>query len=161
MYSRLLIALIAGVVTSCASASGGRKASCALAPGDTVYLARGPVYRECAVDKRAKLIDHSARPDFQPSTPPPGGQECFRAEVEFVVDATGSPETETARVLRTNHPNFAESVLRLVGRWHYEPAVLNGEPVRQIVEASYGMGVATVVVPAGGVARPPARPPRC
>ena len=158
----LLIALIAGVVASCASASGKRsQASCALAPGDSVYLARGPVYRECAVEKRAKLIDGSAHPDFQPSTPPAGGQECYRADVEFVVDATGTPETETAKVLKTNHPSYAESVLRAVGRWHYAPALLNGVPVRQIVQTKAGMGVVTVVVPAGGIARPPARPPQC
>jgi hypothetical protein len=158
-----LVAVFAGVMAACASASssGNRAAACSLAPGDTVYLRAGVIYRECAVDKRARAIDHSARPDFRPSSPVPGGQACYRADVEFVVDTTGLPEAETARVLRTNNPSYAESVLRALALWRYQPASLNGSPVRQIVQEKSAMGVAVVVVPAGQIPRPPQRSPTC
>jgi hypothetical protein len=158
-----LVSAIAGVMVACASASSGgnRAAACSLAPGDTVYLRGGVIYRECAVDKRARVIDHSARPDFRASSPLPGGQACYRADVEFVVDATGAPEPETARVLRTNNPTYGEAVLRALALWRYQPALLNGMPVRQIVQEKSAMGVAVVVVPAGQVPRPPQRPPTC
>lgn len=160
--SPILVATIVGALAACASSSGGKgRAPCELARADTVYLDRGPVYRDCAVDKRARVIDRSVRPDFQPSTPPPGSDVCYRADVEFVVDATGTPEPETARVLRTNNPSYGEALLRAVTRWHYEPAVVNGMPVRQIVQEKGGVAVVSRVVRAGEVARPPDRRPVC
>ena len=152
---------IVGVIAACAGTSSRSNRPCPLAPGDTLYLGRGPVYRACAVDRQARSIDHSARPDFQPSTPPPGGQACYRAELEFVVDSTGVPEAETARVVRTNNPTYAQSVMRVLPRWRYEPARLKGVPVRQIVEETAGLGAVLVAVRAGDTPRPPLRPPNC
>lgn len=124
-------------------------------PSDTVYLKGAVVYRECAVDHRAVVLDRSARPDFTPSTPPVGGRACYTAEVEFVVDTAGIPETATATILHTNHPEYAQAAVAVLARWRYRPATLHEVPVRQIVREKESLGVAVVVVPAGQIPRPP------
>jgi len=129
-----------------------------------VYLravVRGLPQLLVALISSAVVLIGSGRPDFRPSSPPTRGTECYEAELEFVVDATGSPELETARVVRTNSPSFAESAMRALAQFRYEPAQMSGEPVRQIVELKSGMAAVTTVVPAGQVPRPPLRPPRC
>jgi len=41
------------------------------------------------------------------------------------------------RVVNTNSPAFAESVLRVVDRWRYAPARRGGRQVAQLVRARY------------------------
>ena len=146
---------------ACASASGGsRKGACALVSGDSIYLKRGTVYRDCAVDQRASLVDRSAHPDFRPTSLPPGGRACYSAEVEFVVDTTGVPEAEPVTVLRSTNREFAQAVVAVVPRWRYQPATIQGVPVRQIVREREAIAQEVVAVPAGQMPRP-GRPPSC
>jgi len=160
-WDRTALLLTITAVGACAGAT--RQAghgSCALAPADSIYLAGGPVYRECAVERRARRLNQGERPEFRPTDPPFGGAACYSAEIEFVVDTTGTPELQTARVVRTNNPNFAEAVLVTLPRWRYQSARNNGLPVRQIVREKQAMAVQVVVVRQGQVPRP-GRPPRC
>ena len=113
------------------------------------------MFRECAVGTRARSIPTDARADFRPA---PGGKSCYSVEVEFVVDARGYPETRTARVLRTNDQAFAESVMMVMPRWRFEPATVDGVPVRQITIVKQTAQVMVVAVPAGSP--PPSSPPR-
>ena len=137
--------------------AGGRRTACLLAPADSVYLRFGPVYPECAVDQRARLLGTPPRLDFRP---PPGGKACYTAEVEFVVDTAGIPQLDTVKVIRANDPSFLDAVLRVLPSWRYAAARLNGVPVRQIIRAKQGMAVRLVVVREGQ--RPsPGRPPNC
>ncbi|HEY2378119.1 MAG TPA: hypothetical protein VGH98_19240 [Gemmatimonadaceae bacterium] len=163
MTRHLLIFAIAAAAGSCASGSNGAasRAACALESGDSVYLVRGPVYRDCAVDERAAVIDRSGHPNFSPSSPPPGGRACYTAEVEFVVDTQGIPEMETVKLVRTNNPDYAQAAVPVVAGWRYKPAILHGVPVRQIVHESETMAVAVVAAPAGETPRPPTRAPLC
>ena len=77
------------------------------------------------------------------------------------MDATGIPELETARILRTNDASYANAVLRALARWRYELARANGMLVRQIGEEKAVLGVGVVVVRAGETPRAPVRPPTC
>lgn len=70
-------------------------------------------------------------------------------EVEFVVDANGFPETRTARILRTNDQAFAESIMAVLPQWRFEPATLDGVPVRQITMLKQTAQVRRVVVSGG------------
>ncbi|MGH8543569.1 MAG: energy transducer TonB [Gammaproteobacteria bacterium] len=158
LWNRPLPWLILAACTACASAPA--RGSCALAPADSAYLAAGPVYPECAVDQRARRLTRDVRPDFRPSDPPPGGTACYTAEIEFVVSVTGSPEVETARVVRTSNPRFADAVLATLPRWRYQPARIRGTAVRQVVREKQSMAVQVVVVRAGDIPRP-GRPPLC
>jgi hypothetical protein len=139
---------------SCASAGGPHGSSCAPLPRDSTYAAAGPVYRDCAVDTKAKSVGTVPRPDFQPSS---ARNACYFAELEFVVDKGGRPEMSTATVLHTNERSFADAELATVSAWKYEPAMLAGAPVRQIVTERKTVAVMTVLVPAGS--GPPTSPP--
>ena len=147
---------------ACASTSTtGHRDHCALAAGDSVYLQAGPVYRDCAVERRAVLTNRSQHADYRPSSPlAPGTKACYVAEVEFVVDTTGRPEEDTPRVVRTNNPDFAVAAVSAMKRWRYTPATIQGVPVRQIVREKEEMVEEVVVVPMGGVPRP-SRPQSC
>jgi hypothetical protein len=148
------IAAIAAAA-ACASAGGrAERSRCPLTSRDSTYLVRGPVYRDCAVDEKARLTTTNARPDFQPTRPESG---CFAAEVEFVVDTAGIPEIETARVIRANSSSFGDAVLAMVRSLRYTPARIAGAPVRQIVSERRTVVSAMVAVPKGSA--PPTRPP--
>jgi hypothetical protein len=146
-----ILAIAAAIVAACASAprAANRGASCPLTQSDSAYLARGPVYRECAVDIKARKIPDRSRVDFTP--PRAGATSCYAVEVELVVDSLGKPETETARVVRSTDRTFADAVMQTVRDWRYEAAMLDHRPVRQIVLEKQTSQA--VVVAAGG--RPP------
>jgi hypothetical protein len=118
------------------------------------YLARGPVYRDCAVDRRARLLTTNGRPQFQPPTPPLAGTACYSAQIEVVVDSAGVPELETVRVVRANDPAFADAVLASLPRWRYQPALKSGVAVRQVVRETQTIAVEVVLVRAGETPRP-------
>lgn len=160
-WDRVVLLLTIAVSTGCAGATArARRTSCALAPADSTYLATGPVYRDCAVDQRARPRGPGVRPEFRPSSPPLGGTACYSAELEFVVDTTGAPELETARVVRTNDATFGDAVLATLLNWRYDPARKDGIAVRQIVREKRSMAVQVVAVREGQIPRA-GRPPRC
>ena len=157
-----LIAGLAVMIAACASATRtNRAAACTLTASDSVYLKRGPVYRDCGVEHRAQLVDRSARPDFRPDVSLAFRDACYSAEIQFVVDETGTPEVEDARVVHSNNPAFATAAMEAVARWRYKPALLDGVAVRQITTEKLGMAAVVVTVPAGQMPRPPVRAPVC
>jgi hypothetical protein len=162
------VMLLLAACASRSSSGASTGSSCELAPADSLFAAAGPVYRECAVDRRARLLNRSRNINYQPSGPRPApGERCYYAEIEFVVDTQGRPETRTARVLRSNEPTLGSAVLQSLPDWRYAPAQKGGVPVRQIVRDRYGLAlVVTVVrVPAGSLPPtgppPPSRRPMC
>ena len=86
---------------------------------------------------------------------------CYIAQIEFVVDETGTPDVENAKVLHTNNPEYASAALQALSRWRYRPALRNGVAVRQITTEKFGMRAVVVTAPAGQVPRPPVRGPVC
>src|SRR6476620_160412 len=101
--SRSIVGLAAALTlaVACASAKGAgpRGASCPLTQQESAFLGRGPVYRDCAVDKKARLVQQTARVDYRPTRP---GNACYSADVELVVDTLGKPEISTVRIVRAN-----------------------------------------------------------
>ncbi len=161
LQATILVAVIAAFAgaSACASGGGARGSKCAATPGDSVYRAAGVVYRPCAVDREARLSS-SRHPTFTPNTA--GGQSCYTAEFEFVVDKNGKPILQTVRALRSNDPGFASSTAELIPGLIYEPAIKDGEAVNQIAAYKQTASVVKIVVPAGAPVRPPAsRPPGC
>ena len=154
----------AAVMIACAGNPGPSSGErCALAAADTVYLATGPVYRDCAVDVRARIIGQRAAPtDYRPTATPARGDRCIVAEVQFVVDPQGVPEAGTARVVRADDPGLGEAVLRVLPQWRYSPAQKDGSAVRQIVRERSAIAIAFTVVRvsgSGGGTLPPPPPP--
>ena len=159
-WDRVALAMTIGCAACAGATSRAGQARCVLTHADSAYLASAPVYRDCAVDRRARLLTTAVRPEFSPSSRPAGGTACYSAQIEFVVDSAGVPELATARVVRTNNPSFADAVLATVPGWRYLPALKNGIPVRQIVRENQSMAVQVMQVRAGDVPRP-GRAPRC
>ena len=160
-FSRFCLAALATcatcALTACATGGGARTATCDAAPRDSIFAATGPVYHGCAVDTRAELLSRGPAPDFHPPT----RTACYSAAIEFVVNQQGKPELETAHVLRANDRAFGDALLATLGNRKYEPALIHGSPVRQIVEDEMTMGETVFRVPAGQTPQRPARAPHC
>jgi hypothetical protein len=159
-----VVATMTTIVGACASSGAkttAHRADCGLSDADAVFAVGGPVYHDCAVD-RAAHVTANVQSDYRPT---PSRTTCYSADVEFVVDTAGKPETRTARVIRTNDQQFAESLLASLARWKYDPASRDGRLVRQIVVTHQAISATVVRVPAG--APPPStssvsqRPPSC
>ena len=154
----LSFAALCVIAVACASTGGGRRAACDLSPSDSVLMQGRPLFKECSVDRPARFLNNGgARPNLPNTAPSSLRSACYSADLEFVVDSVGRPETSTARVARTNSHDFAQAVLETIGVWRYEPALREGSPVRQIVTTHQSAAVMVVVVPAGS--GPPGRPP--
>jgi len=146
------------LASACAHASGASAArdECLLGEEDSVYLGGGPVFRDCNVDQEARLTTPNPPIDFRPSTTPrSGGRACYLVELQFVVNVAGVPEKETAKIVRTTEPAFAEAVLASLPSWRYRPAEKEGIPVRQIVRERRAIALAVVAVGSGQSPRPP------
>jgi hypothetical protein len=88
----------------------------------------GSIYRDCEVDRPAKLKkDVKATFDF------PRMLRCAIVEMEFAVDSSGLVVDSTARVLSSSNPEFAQLTRRTLSRWRYEPATKGGVAVQQVV----------------------------
>lgn len=157
ILSSLVLACAIGACSSNHAATGAT--ACGLRPTDSVFAAAGPVFRDCAVDKKANLTTTNVHPDpstYSGASRPLNGQ-CFSVELEFVVSEHGAPELGTARVVRSSDPSFADAWLKTLAIWRYEPAIRAGRPVRQIVEERRTAATGVVVVAKGS---PPPTPPR-
>ena len=148
------------IVAACAPSLATRQARCPLEPRDSVLLNDGPVYRDCAVEHKAKLVASTAGLNYQPTKP------CSAVELELVVDALGMPEQQTVHVIRTNDDVFAGAVIASIRNWRFEPATIDKQPVRQIVRTSRSISAYTITVPAGqspegAASRAVPRPQKC
>ncbi|MEK7381028.1 MAG: energy transducer TonB [Gemmatimonadota bacterium] len=76
------------------------------------------------------------------------------AFVLYVVDSTGEVDTRTYRVVRATHPGFAAAVQRALPRMRFSPAVLHGQPVRQLVQQNFAFRIQRP-----DTSRPPSKPP--
>lgn len=164
LSSRGLALLIpVSLVLGCAgNRSAASSRGCALAAGDSVHLARGPVFPACAVNARAELLNRDVRIDYnQPDRTAPS-QRCYSASIRLVVDTSGRPETGTSQLVETNDPAFGAAVLASVPQWRYRPARKAGTSVRQVVLERMQRATLVVVVRQGDARPPlPARRPSC
>jgi len=144
----------AGIITSACATAGHGSEPCALRTQDSTYLKGGPVFRDCAVQKKAVLITKDLHPVFQPAQ---GRSSCVAAEAEFVVSPTGTPEMETAHLTRSTDQEFGMALMALLPQLRFNPAEVNGTPVRQIYSHKEQIQIVRVAVPAGSP--PPTRPP--
>lgn len=119
------------------------KRRCTGEPPDSSALRPGPVYRDCEVDRPARLRTADLPVDFTPPAGNLGGARCYRAEFQFVVDTTGRPEPTTLRPGRSNDRGLEEALRGNLDQLRYEPARLANRWVRQIV--IYSRAVAPIV----------------
>jgi hypothetical protein len=116
---------------------------CTGEPPDSSALQTGPVYRDCEVDRPARLRTGDLPVDFTPPAGNPGSGRCYRAEFQFVVDTTGRPEPLTVRPGRSNDRGLEDALRGSLDQLRYEPARLANRRVRQVV--IYSRAVAPIV----------------
>jgi hypothetical protein len=153
------VTAVAIVVCLGCAARTARSSACDPVPAEFA-LSGQTVYRDCNVDRKARQAGTLPRLDYTPSR----SQTCARVIIDVVVDSTGRPVQETARVVRSTDPGFGLAVLNSLGDMRYEPALKDGRPVPQLVRVDQGFSSVRVAVPAGtppSSVRPPRRPPQC
>jgi hypothetical protein len=112
---------------------------------DSAWLVAGTVYRDCDVDRPARLLNPTVPTNYLP--PADVIQRCLTALIYVVVDTHGTPELSTARIARTNAPEFARALLRTAQSWLFQPALKRGVPVRQVVAVGRSLILADAVSP--------------
>jgi hypothetical protein len=96
---RGLAVLVAAIALAMPEHVMGRTLSACKTPRpDSLRLAAPPIYRECDVDRRARLRGSAPALFFSPQAVTSSRGRCFRASLMFVVGADGVPEMGTVRV---------------------------------------------------------------
>jgi hypothetical protein len=163
MVRAALVVCVVAFTVACAGHTGSvAGGGCYLPAADSAFLLGGPLYPLCAVQHAAQRTGGELHPTNPPST---AGERsgCFSVDIEVVVDSTGHPETQTARIVKTTDDSYGQSILALVPTWKFTPAIRDNRPVRQVFATHESVMFATVRVPAGGRVAPPPRGqiPRC
>jgi hypothetical protein len=101
---------------------------------DSTRAAMPASHRDVArgVDQPVKL-KHCPPPAY-PRTPFPVYGYPIRVAFVFVVDTLGMPEMDDIVVQEATDPGFLPSAKRAISKCRYEPARLNGHPVRFLVQ---------------------------
>lgn len=149
----LAVLSVAVVAIACASSGGGAASArrdCGLLPADSVFAAHAPLYRDCAVTTKARLLTTDVRPDFTPATGArSGGARCYSAEYEFVITPEGTVDVATARLLKSNSPELSDAIRAMLPRLKYAPATRDGTAVAQIGLYRTATQTTIVAVPMG------------
>jgi hypothetical protein len=137
-----------------------KKGKCTGEPADSALLVGGPVFRDCEVDRAARIRGQASRLNF---TPPASGVRdgrCYRAEFQLVVDTLGQAELATVRPRLGNDRDLEEAVRMTLPGLVWEPARLEGRAVRQVVVYKMGVVTRVRVTSSNGapVGLPPIRP---
>lgn len=127
----LLLSVTLTCLASPAHAQQG-SARCTGTPIDPLVVV-GPVYRDCDVDRPARLRGSPPQPAWTPRGSDLVDGRCFRAEFQFVVDTLGAPDLSTLTAVSSSSTEYGEAVRATLRNLRYEPAILGGKPVRQIV----------------------------
>ena len=155
VVSLVLVAAAASVVSCAGQKAQTAAADCAPVPAE--FLDGGPVFRDCAVDRKAS--EPSRLPPLQMADRPPRQSGCSKVVIEMVVDSAGRPVTHTAKVVQSNDPLFQQAVVSGLGALKYTPAMKDKVRVAQLVRYERKVQYFTVVSSSAGGA-PPSRPPR-
>ena len=150
----LILAACASTPGGASSSAGGRRQDCVLRPEDSVFAARGRVFRDCDVDVRPKLLSVGTHPDYRPPNRPSG---CVSVDLQFVVNTNGEVETDGARIVRAMDDALAQAYMNILPQLKWQPGVRDSVPVRSIVEYHASLAYAKVITALGTTPSPPAR----
>jgi hypothetical protein len=114
-----------------ATPTARKRRSCDRSDQDSTALFHSPLYRTCAVDVPARVVEQKLQPNFRWEA---RTFACYSALIIVAVDTTGMPEVETAHIQRYSNYEFAQSMLDVVGGFRFEPARLGDAHVRQLYE---------------------------
>jgi protein TonB len=111
--------------------------------GSGVVGGTGPVtnqtYFEFQVEKPAEMAPGSPTPKYPSvleSSGIPGEVQC-----QFVVKSDGKADMDTFKVLKTTNELFSQAVKNNLPRMRFNPAMIGGKPVNQLVQQSFQFAV--------------------
>lgn len=151
-------AIVVGLIlllpaTAIAQDKDKKEKECAPVPAE--FLSDGEVFRDCAVDKPAR-VSRQPRIDFQSLTPR-GSTACMMAVVDLVVDEAGTVLPGSARLVETNDRAYAEQLLAVIHTTRFQPAKKGDVAVKQLYrykgEVSYRLS--SSADPTSRMRRPP------
>ncbi len=126
------LALVCGVSPALKAQSSTKSRACEPSLVDSSRYTVSPLYRNCDVDVPAKLKHQPEPPyDFPP------GVGCATTELTFVVDTTGKWIPGTQAVEFADDDEYAKVLIKSLSDWRYQPAILNGKPVAQLVYVKF------------------------
>lgn len=115
---------------------GGRSAPSAATPAS--QASTEPRSNAAPASAPASALDHGAT--ALPTVKGPRYPETLRDQkvegsvlVQLVVNADGTPEMASLKVVRTDHALFADAVRTALTDWRWDPATVQGRAVRQLV----------------------------
>ena len=154
---KALIACVAivALLPAAAPAQGKDKQEKECAPVPEEFLSAGEVFRDCAVDKKAR-VTRVPRLDFS-SLATTGGAGCMTAEVDLVVDEQGAVVPGSARLVSTNDQRYARELMAAIYQTRYSPAKKGDVPVKQLhrFEGKAQYRVVSSASPGSSSRRPP------
>lgn len=112
-------------------------------------IEQSQVYTADGVDSPVMAIGGSRAVPIYPDSLY-GARQSGHVEVEFVVDATGTPRMDTFGVVATTHHSLTEAVRRVLEDRRFVPATRRGVAVAQLVQQPFEF----VVEPPEGARKP-------
>ncbi len=111
--------------------------------GSGVVGGIGPVtnqtYFEFQVEKPAEMAPGSPSPKY-PSVLESSGI-AGEVQAQFVVKADGKADVETLKILKSTNELFSQAVKNNLPRMRFNPALIGGKPVNQLVQQSFVFNV--------------------
>ena len=96
-----------------------------------------PVYLEFQVERPAEGAPGGCYPAM-PKRVNSDGSQHGEVLVEFVVDTVGRADTASLKMLKATHPELGQAVRKAIPCMRFRPAAIDGRPVRQLVQQSFG-----------------------
>jgi len=112
--------------------------------GNGVVGGTGPVstnqtYFEFQVEKPAEMAPGSPTPKY-PSVLESSGI-AGEVQAQFVVKSDGKADIDTFKVLKSTNELFSQAVKNNLPRMRFNPAMIGGKPVNQLVQQSFQFAV--------------------
>jgi TonB family protein len=109
------------------------------APAQAPAQAKSPSYFEFQVEQAARPAPGNVAPKYP--------DMLRKAEVpgevlaQFVVTAEGRADMSTFKVLKSTHDLLTASVRAALGTWQFEPAMVGGRPVKQLLQLPFNFTI--------------------
>lgn len=132
---------------------------CTGAPPDSTWLAAGPVYRDCEVDTAARQKDEGPRYQNTRFVGLRVDKPCLRIKLDVVVEANGRVNRDLVNVVSSDHRVMTEETLKTLGGLRYDPAMKDGQAVRQLARYERSVRLEGVTIAVGPAGRPPPSQP--
>ena len=112
--------------------------------GNGVVGGKGPVdntqtYFEFQVEKPAEMVAGSPTPRY-PSVLESSGI-AGEVQAQFVVKSDGKADVDTFKVLKSTNDLFTQAVKNNLPRMRFNPAMIGGKPVNQLVQQAFQFAV--------------------